>query len=206
MLGGAIQIGPDKPAVALTFDDGPSAEHTPLILDQLAARGARATFFVLGVHVEAHPTIAQRIAKEQELACHSHAHTRDIVKSPSAFRADVARFREVVSRETGVVPRYYRFPWGDRGTIAPRDVLALEEMTCVHWSASSGDDELDGDAIVARIERNLEPGAILLLHDGVAPHSVRPRPRDRTVAALPRILDAIAARGLRAVTVSELLR
>jgi peptidoglycan-N-acetylglucosamine deacetylase len=203
--GGSVAFGPARPQVALTFDDGPDARWTPAILDILAERGVRATFFVLGMHVERAPELARAVAAGHEIGCHSHAHERDGVASMSAFRADVARFRAVVGREVGVDPRFYRFPWGDRGRIEPWDVLALERMTCVHWSASGGDDALDADAIVARVRRRLEPGAILLLHDGVAPGSVRRGSRDETVRALPGVLDAIAASGLRPVTVGELL-
>jgi peptidoglycan/xylan/chitin deacetylase (PgdA/CDA1 family) len=206
LLGGVITMGPRRPEVALTFDDGPSPAHTAAILDVLRDQGARATFFVLGAHVEAHPDLARRIAAEQELACHSYGHTRDLARSRAAFRADMARFREVVAREVGTEARFYRFPWGDPGAIAPADVMAEEGMRCVHWSMSSGDDELSAEGILGRIEEGLAPGAIFLLHDGVAPHSVRPRSRHCTVEAMPRILERIRARGLRGVTVGELLR
>lgn len=205
LLGGPVMIGPPLPLVALTFDDGPSAEHTPAILDTLAARGAKATFFLLGLHIEAHPEIARRVAREQEVGCHSYAHTRAIVKSLDAFQEDTARFRGVSERELGAAPLYYRFPWGDPGRIKPRDVRSLFGMTCVHWSTGSGDDELETDGIIRRVRGGIEPGAIFLLHDGVAPSSVRPRPRSRTVEALPALLDAIEERGYRAVTVGELL-
>jgi len=206
LLGGAVAIGPPEARVALTFDDGPDPAHSPAILDILAARKVRATFFLLGAHVESAPDLARRVGAEHEIGCHSYAHARESVRSLGAFREDVARFRRVVQKELGLTPRFYRFPWGDRGVIAPADVLALEGMRCVHWSGSGGDDTLDADGIVARIERHLVPGAILLLHDGVGPHSVRKRSRAETVKALPRVLDRIAARGLEVVTVGELLR
>lgn len=202
---GAVVMGPPRPEVALTFDDGPSRDHTPAILDALRSRGARATFFVLGLHVEREPDIARRVAAEHEIGCHSYAHARDTVQSLDRFRDDIARCKQVLERELGVCPRYYRFPWGDPGRVPPRDVEALFGMTCVHWSGGGGEEHGDPDAIVRIAARALEPGAILLLHDGLAPGSVYPRPRDATVAALPRLLDAIAARGLRAVTVGELL-
>jgi peptidoglycan/xylan/chitin deacetylase (PgdA/CDA1 family) len=205
LLGGAIMNGPPRPMVALTFDDGPSRAHTPAILDILRGRGARATFFLLGIHVEKEPEIARRVAAEHEVGCHSYAHAREIVRSLDAFRDDVAKCKEVLQRELGVAPRHYRFPWGDPGRIAPRDVQALFGMTCVHWSGGGHEERCDAEAIARNIDRAIEPGAILLLHDGLAPGSVYPRPRDATVAALPRVLDMIAARGLTAVTLAELL-
>jgi peptidoglycan/xylan/chitin deacetylase (PgdA/CDA1 family) len=196
--------GPAVPKVALTFDDGPSPEHTARILDILAARGARATFFVLGANVEREPELTRRIAKEHELGCHSFDHARGVVRDLATFRADVARCREVFGRVAGVQPRFYRFPWGEQGGVRPKDVLALEQLTCVRWSAS-GHERESPERIARSIDRRLEPGAILLLHDGLAPGSVYPRPRDATVAALPKILDAIERRGLAPVTLSELL-
>lgn len=196
--------GPPRPEIAITFDDGPSRDYTPPILDILSARGTRATFFALGMHVEREPEIARRVAAEHEVGCHSYAHARETVGSLSAFRADVARCKEVMERELGVLPRHYRFPWGDRGKIEPKDVLTLEGMTCVHWSGS-GEERFDADRIARSLDPFLEPGAILLLHDGLAPGSLYPRPRDPTIAALPRVLDAIEARGLKPVTLTELL-
>lgn len=196
--------GPRVPSVALTFDDGPSPEHTAQILDILAARGVRATFFVLGANVEREPELARRVAKEHELACHSFDHARGVVRDLATFRADLARCRDVFERVVGAQPRFYRFPWGDPGSIRPKEVRALEGLVCVHWSAS-GEERGSPERIVRSIERRLEPGAILLLHDGLAPGSVYPTPRDATVAALPGVLDAIERRGYRAVTLSELL-
>jgi peptidoglycan/xylan/chitin deacetylase (PgdA/CDA1 family) len=205
VLGGAIAMGPARRQVALTFDDGPDPTWTPPILDILAAHRVRATFFLLGAHLERAPDLARQIAATHEIGCHSYAHARASVASLADFRADVARFRGVADRELGVEARFYRFPWGDRGRVQPADVLALERMRCVHWSASGGDDTLDADRIVARITRRLHGGAIVLLHDGVAPGSVRRQTRDETVRALPGVLAAIRARGLEAVTLSELL-
>lgn len=204
LLGGAAMYGPLRPEIAVTFDDGPTSAYTPQILDILSAHRARATFFVLGMHVEREPDLARRVAAEHEVGCHSYSHARETVRTLDAFRADVARCKDVMQRELGVVPRHYRFPWGDPGAIAPADVMRLEGMTCVHWSGS-GEERFDADRIARSLGHLIEPGAILLLHDGLAPGSLYPRPRDQTVAALPRVLDAIAARGLRPVTLRELL-
>ncbi len=204
LLRGVVMSGPRRPEIALTFDDGPSPEHTPPVLDALAARGARATFFVLGAHVEAHPELARRVAAAHEIGCHSYDHRREVVHSLGAFREDVDRCRRLLARELAVSPRWYRFPWGDPGRVAPRDVLALEGMRCVGWSASA-DEGRAPEAMAVALARALEPGAILLLHDGLAPGSVLGKPRRTTALGLPLLLDAVAAAGLRPVTLSELL-
>lgn len=206
LLGGVVAHGdPGRREVALTFDDGPSAEHTPAVLALLRERRVPATFFMLGRHVGEHPGIARAAAAGHEIGFHSQDHERGAVASLAAFREDLSRCRAVIDRELGVVPRLYRFPWGAPGAVSAREVLALEGLTCVHWSGSA-EESLDAPSLARRLGRHLTPGAILLLHDGVAPNSVQPRPRTQTLLALPLILDEIAARGLRPVTVSALLR
>ncbi|MDI1447440.1 polysaccharide deacetylase family protein [Polyangium sp. 6x1] len=205
VFSGLVMHGPARPEVALTFDDGPDPENTPAILDVLASRGARATFFLLGTAVERWPDLARRVHAEQEIGCHSYAHDRSAVNDLEAFRVDTEKALDLFDREVRARPRHYRFPWGNAGRIRPRDVERLFGMVCVHWSGGGFDERSDAPAIVRNIEDALEPGAILLLHDGCAPGSVYVGSREPTVRALPRILDALDARGLRAVTVGELL-
>src|SRR5262245_20433404 len=104
LLGGAVVMGPRRPELALTFEDGPDASWTPAILDILAARRVKATFFLLGIHVEREPELARRVAGAHEIGCHSYGHVRSGVTSLEAFRADVARFRAVAERELGTSP------------------------------------------------------------------------------------------------------
>jgi peptidoglycan/xylan/chitin deacetylase (PgdA/CDA1 family) len=202
--GGAVMHGPARPEVALTFDDGPTAEFTPAILDILASRKSRATFFMLGTSIEARPELARRVAEEQEIGCHSYAHARDTVTNLDRFSADTERALKTFDEIVGRRPRFYRFPWGNRGRIAPRDVERLFGMTCIHWSGGGFDEREKTDGIVENVKNGVEPGAILLLHDGAAPGSVYAGSREPTVRALPRILDAIAAAGFVTRTVGEL--
>lgn len=204
LLGGVVMHGPRRPAVALTFDDGPDPAWTPPILDALRARGARATFFLLGKHVEAHPELAREVAREHEVGCHSYDHDRAMVSDPAHFSADLARCRRLFEDVLGRSPTLYRFPWGHRGRMKPRQLSRTEGLTCVHWSASA-EEHRGADAIVHAITPRLVPGAIVLLHDGLVAHSVHPVPRDETVRAVPRLLQALAARGLAAIPVGELL-
>jgi peptidoglycan-N-acetylglucosamine deacetylase len=204
--GGAVMHGPPRPEVALTFDDGPTPEHTPAILDILRQRNARATFFVVGSFLERSPEIGRRILDEQEIACHSYAHDRRVVDDLETFRQDTLRALDVFDRTLGIRPRYYRFPWGHRGRIILLDVHRLFGMQCIHWSGHGRDILEPEDRIVHYISAALEPGAILVLHDGSAPGSIYPGSRVPTVNALPRILDAVQAAGLRPVTVGTLLR
>ena len=91
-----------RPKAAITFDDGPSAEYTPPILDALPRAGVRATFFVLGRHVRAHPEIARRIVAEgHELASHGDDHTLLTFEGPEAIAYQLRAPEEAVSAATG---------------------------------------------------------------------------------------------------------
>ena len=100
--------------VALSFDDGPSEETTPTILDALEASGAHATFFAIGRALETHPTIAERIVREgHELANHSQTHSR-LTNFFGARRMgrEIARGEEVIARFVASSRRLYRPPMG----------------------------------------------------------------------------------------------
>ena len=206
LLGGVVVHGdPRRREIALTFDDGPSAEHTPVVLALLGEHKVPATFFMLGRHVSEHPEIARAVAAGHEIGFHSQDHERGSVASLAAFREDLGRCRAVIERELNVVPRLYRFPWGDHGAVTAREVFALAGLTCIHWSGSIKE-SLGALQMAKRLGRHLIPGAILLLHDGLAPNSAHRGPRTEMLSALPLILDEIASRGLEPVTVSRLLR
>ncbi len=190
--------------VAITFDDGPTPEYTPAVLDTLRAAGARATFFVLGRNVRAHPDLARRIVADgHELASHGDDHSLLMFAGPSAiahqFRAADESITEAVGASTA---RLFRAPHGYRGPfLAP--VARRLGYRMVGWTGAIFDTARPGvDAIVGRCEHVLSPGAILLLHDGDG--SGQGGDRSQTVAALPRVLEAARERGLEPVTVSEL--
>jgi peptidoglycan-N-acetylglucosamine deacetylase len=193
-----------SPKVAITFDDGPSIEHTPAVLDTLAAAGARCTFFVLGRHVRAHPEIARRIVAEgHELASHGDDHSLLTFAGPAAIAHQFRAAEDAVSEAVGSsVSHLFRAPHGYRGPfVAP--VARRLGYRLVGWTGSIFDTARPGvDVIVDRCAAVLEPGAILLLHDGDG--SGQGGDRSQTVEALPQILQTARERGLETVTVSEL--
>jgi uncharacterized protein (TIRG00374 family) len=193
-----------SPKVAITFDDGPSIEHTPAVLDALASAGARSTFFVLGRHVRAHPEIARRIVAEgHELASHGDDHSLLTFAGPAAIAHQFRAAEDAVSEAVGTsVSHLFRAPHGYRGPfVAP--VARRLGYRLVGWTGSIFDTARPGvDVIVDRCAGVLEPGAILLLHDGDG--SGQGGDRSQTVEALPQILQTVRERGLETVTVSEL--
>jgi peptidoglycan-N-acetylglucosamine deacetylase len=196
--------GTSTSAVALTFDDGPDPAGTPAVLEALAAAQAKATFFVLGRQVEAHPELARAlVAGGHEIALHGYDHrfTRAFLRS--AMAADLARAEEVIHAVCGVRPRLYRPP---AGLVVPSllDAARARGLEVVGWSVRPRDG-LGGEPkqIVERVLRGISAGDVVLLHD--VPSPVASDGRVSTAVALPEILEGLAHRGLRAETVSEVM-
>jgi peptidoglycan-N-acetylglucosamine deacetylase len=189
---------------AITFDDGPSAEYTPAVLDVLAAAGVRATFFVLGRHVRAHPEITRRIVAEgHELASHGDDHSLLTFQGPTEIARQLRALDEAVVHATGGEPTpLFRAPHGFRSPFLVPVARRLGYRV-VGWTAGVWDTAKPGvDRIVARSVAGLRPGAIILLHD--ADGSGNHDDRAQTVDALPEIIAAGHRGGLEFVTISEL--
>jgi uncharacterized protein (TIRG00374 family) len=205
LFGKVVGIGSTRrPMVALTFDDGPSPEWTPGVLDALRDAGARATFFALGRQVRAHPEIARRIVEEgHELASHGDDHSLLVFAGP---RAIVQQFRAadhaLADAVDGRASKLFRAPHGFRNPFVSA-VAGQEGYRVVGWHGSVFDTARPGvEAIVARCRDVLRPGAILLLHDGDG--SGQGGDRGQTVEAVPHILASAREQGLEPVTVSQL--
>jgi peptidoglycan/xylan/chitin deacetylase (PgdA/CDA1 family) len=190
--------------LALTFDDGPDEEFTPLILDLLAAAGQHATFFVIGERLARCPEVARRAVREgHELACHSMAHRWHMALwPPSRVADDLRRVARLIRQAGGAKPRYFRPP---AAVLSPRIAAGarLAGLTLVGYSMRSGDGSpvVPASVVLGRLRRGLEPGGILLLHDG--------RVGGRAPAAcevLPALLEEMRSRGLQSVPLSRLQR
>ena len=96
------RVATDARAVALTFDDGPNPDATPLVLDALAARGVRATFFILGRHAEQWPALVERVAAEgHSIGNHGYYHRKLHFKSPAYVRDDLERGTRAIEKRVG---------------------------------------------------------------------------------------------------------
>src|SRR5919199_2308509 len=190
-------------SVVLTFDDGPHAQGTPAVLDALAAAGARATFFLVGEQVLAAPALAAEIAAAgHAVAIHGHRHRNLLRMPPRAAREDLDRAHAAICEATGTAPALHRPPYGIYSWPALAAVRA-RGWTPVLWSRWGRDWRRRATAATIPVEatRAVRAGDVLLLHDAddySAPGSWR-----RTAAALPRVLEAIAAAGLRAAPVAR---
>ncbi|GAC1517058.1 MAG: chitooligosaccharide deacetylase NodB [Gemmatimonadaceae bacterium] len=187
----------DPQAVALTFDDGPNPEATPRILDTLAARGVVATFFILGRHAERWPHLVERAHREgHQVANHGYFHRKLHLRSPGYVRRDLTLGTEAIEAAGGGRPRFFRAPHGFRAPWVTPIANSLGQRT-VGWTLGVWDSDRPGvDAIVARAVSGMaRRGGILLLHDGDGYDALGDR--RQTAAAVPAIIDKLAARGTR---------
>lgn len=179
--------------VWLTIDDGPS-DDTAAVLDLLDAHRAKATFFLVGEHARRRPELVREIVRRgHDVGNHSESHPQALfwALGPARLRREVARTQDVLASITGRPPRWFRAVVGMANPfVAP--ALAAHGLARVGWTARGYDGvAADADAVVARIERGLAPGAIVLAHEG-ARHG-------RNVETLAKLLARLDALGYRCV-------
>ena len=197
---GCVDSGPhlvfngsrNRKAVALTFDDGPSA-YTRSVISVLADGHARGTFFEVGDLIPGRASTSRAVVRSgNEIADHSLHH------EPSPSRESMDETADRIQAATGFRPCLFRPPGGGQSSRVVDDARSLG-MTTVLWDVDPEDWQRPGsDAIWSRVVSHTQPGSIVLLHDGGGD-------RSQTVAALPRIIATLRDRGYRLVTVSRLL-
>ena len=174
--------------VYLTFDDGPHPTYTPQVLDILARRGARATFFVLGSLAEARPELMARIVAEgHTVANHAWNHENLAGLPRSSFDDTIGRTQAVLAdRATPCL----RPPYGSIDAFT-REWAASAGLDLVLWTVDTNDWRRPGAQVIAdRIVRGATDEAIVLMHDGGGN-------RTQTVEGLELALDRLSGRGLR---------
>jgi peptidoglycan-N-acetylglucosamine deacetylase len=188
--------------LALTFDDGPNPVATPAILDALAERDVKASFFVLGRHAERWPELVRRMADEGHAVCnHGYFHRKLHLRSPSYVRRDLELGTRAIVDACGTKPRFFRAPHGFRSPWVTSIARSLGQRT-VGWTRGVWDSARPGvDAIVSRTIRAAHGGAILLLHDGDGYDPLGDR--TQTAQAVPIVVDGILDAGLRFVTLLD---
>jgi len=182
--------------VALTFDDGPHLEGTVAVLETLRERGARGTFFLVGEQVARAPTLAAEVAAAGHgIALHCDRHRNLLRLTPRQVSDDLDRATDRIVSATGVVPELHRAPYGvysAAGLWAVRR-RGLRPLLWTHWGRDWSK-RATARSITDEITSGLLPGSVLLLHDGDA-YASEGSWRN-TAAALPEVLDRIAAAGL----------
>ncbi len=196
----------DEKVAALTFDDGPSPDFTPRVLDILKEKQVKASFFHTGEMAEAYPEIAKRaIIEGHEVGNHTYNHVNMIFLSKKDLASEISRGEKAILSATGERPFLFRPP---RGLFNERVRRALvgREYRIVLWTASAADWRPGSRRFIApRIKKGLKPGAVFLFHDGGAIVGNKGGDRESTVSVLPEVIDMIRDSGYRLVKVSELI-
>ncbi|MGZ6982789.1 MAG: polysaccharide deacetylase family protein, partial [Ilumatobacteraceae bacterium] len=194
-----INHGPsDVNNIALTFHLGGNPTLVAELLDLLKTSGVHSTLFAIGDWLTANPQLGHRAVDDgHELGNHTKSHLSMLKLSRSAVRAEIVGGGQALIPFIGSIGKWFR----PSGTDVPTDLI-LEEAGAAGYPVSVGYDidstdytEPGAAAVVARVKKQLHPGAIVSLHFG---H------RD-TIDAMPKILDLLGAAGLTPVTVTALL-
>lgn len=189
--------------VALTFDDGPDPESTPAFLTELDRLGMRATFFMLGTMARRAPgLVAEVAAAGHEVAVHGDEHRNMLRRFPGAAADDVRRCRDTLAELTGIMPAWFRPPFGILSYGALRGAKRVGLAT-VLWTTWGRDwrKEATPESVTADVLRRYVAGGTVLLHDSDC-ESYAGSWRS-TLGALPRLADAFAERDLTVGPVGE---
>ena len=188
----APALAPEPTAyLALTFDDSPNGKTTERLLDGLAARGARATFFIIGEQIGGQDALLQRMADEgHQIGNHTFTHRR-LDNTGAVGLRELARTEAALHDALGGAGYWVRPPWG----FASAETLRETDVPLIHWSLDTEDWKTrDADKVARRIIDHAQDGDVILLHDSYG----------SSVDAALAAIDALSARGFAFVTVEEL--
>ncbi|MFI5361277.1 MAG: polysaccharide deacetylase family protein [Elusimicrobiota bacterium] len=183
--------------VALTFDDGPSVPYTGQVLDILRKNHIHATFFLCGANAERYPDLVRRIRAEgHEIGNHTYSHPWLYLMERDKIAGEIDRTQDALQRISGRRPRLFRPPFGVRWfSLWP--LLRERGLTMVLWSIRGYDGDLGAPGIAKTTLDQLQPGGIILLHDGFETREPAAVDRSATVRALPAIIAGIRRAGYK---------
>lgn len=196
-----VRGNPALKQIALTIDDGPHPVYTQKLLDVLRRERVRATFFVVGKFVDAHPELVQMEAQEgHEIASHTYSHLRlPLLGSDALIREELRLGHDAIRRAVPghPSPDFFRPPGGEYNDTVLRYAENFR-YTNVLWTDNPGDYRpgLTAAELTRLLLRDANPGGIILIHSGV----------DITIQVLPGVLRELKRRGYTFVTCSEMAR
>ncbi len=197
------QVTTSEKRLALTFDDGPNPHNTPLLLELLGSKGIKATFFVVGRRVRRFRDLLKQTAEAgHEIGNHGDHHWPLSFLPRSIIRRELEVCGNLVEDVTSRRPRFLRPPMGwfnDKVLEVTRQLSYEAVIGSVHPQDSR---QPGFETIVRRVRRRIEPGAIIILHDGGWRIGVD---RSQTLAAVDILTDELLDSGYRFQTLSELV-
>ena len=187
-----------EPVVALSFDDGPSLKYTSQVLDILDSKDVTATFFLIGKHVHALPSLAKRASERHEIGNHTWSHPNMGLYHAPDVHDQLRRAADAIISAIGRPPTLFRPPYGDFSG-ATAMIATSMSYPMVMWDEEFNQHGPSGAQNATRLATDAGPGSIILGHDGGTLNC------DMVVAGLPALIDQLRDRGFRFATVSELL-
>lgn len=183
----------NRPLAALTFDDGPSAEYTPRLLDGLKERNIKASFFLLGRNIPGNEEIVERMQEEGHLiGNHTYNHVQLSAISEAEAREEILKTNNIIYEITGNYPQYMRPPFGSW----KKNLELCVEMIPVFWNIDTMDwKSQDVSSILNIVFAEAEDGAIILMHDEY----------ETSVEAALQIADHLMKEGYEFVTADRLI-
>mmetsp|Transcript_19748 Transcript_19748/g.33565 ORF Transcript_19748/g.33565 Transcript_19748/m.33565 type:complete len:286 (-) Transcript_19748:1342-2199(-) len=183
--------------IALTFDDGPHGTLTPRLLNILKDKGAKATFFVMGIKAVMHPGILKRAMEEgHEIANHAWNHPVMSKLSRDEVHNQLSRTTVAIEDATGARPAVMRPPYGNTNKKLNEHIFNEENLRVIIWSLDTIDWKRPApEQIVNRTASLIKSGSVILCHD------IHPG----TIKAMPVLIDRLIAEGYKFATVSELI-
>lgn len=184
-------IDPNKPMIALTFDDGPSM-YTDQLLDKLKECNARATFYMVGQNVRKYPDTVKRIAEMRcEIGNHTYNHVKLTELAPEQMQAEIESTNQALAEVLGYGAKTVRPTYGSVNDEVKNHVA----YPFVMWSVDTTDwQKEDAASVVNYVLETVQDGDIVLFHDI---HGI-------TVEAMMTLIPALQDRGYQLVTVSEM--
>ena len=155
----------NEAAIAITFDDGPNPEYTPLLLDLLKKYGVKASFFVVGSKVKAYPDIIKRMSQEgHTIGIHHYDHISSWIVSPFQLNKQLQMTEQAIQECTNERVRFYRPPWGHFNIFS---LLLSKRYKIIMWSHIFGDWKVakGKNGLLNQLLQTTEAGSVLLLHD-----------------------------------------
>lgn len=210
ILGDAIfSINTSKKVVALTFDDGPTVPYTNNIIDILKKHNIKATFFILGQNAKNHIDVVRKIHEAgHDLGNHSWSHKRLVFKTPNFIKNEIEKTDNLIRLSGYSKTIHFRAPYGNKLIILP---LILKSMNRPHilFDVIANDwENHEPKDIVELVEKQVHPGAIIVLHDGIVKEeamNLTLQDRNSTAKALEILIPRLLEAGYQFVTISELL-
>lgn len=186
------KVNTKEKTIYFTFDDGPVAEVTPFVLDELKKRNAKATFFCIGRNIEANPVIFQRIIDEgHSIGNHTNDHLNGWNYSDEEYFDNIEKCERVLNLQSAIRnPTLFRPPYGK---LKPSQYSILKhQYKLVMWDVLSFDFDLKikEEEVLKNVLKNAETGSIVVMHD-----SLKAKPK--VEFALPKILEYFTEKGFK---------